>query len=128
MNDIFREFLDNFVVCYLDDILIFSNNEKDHEKHVLMVLQKLRDVGLYAKLEKCIFHHPQGEFLGYIISGEGFSIDPKKIQTIMEWMKPKTVQDFQCFLGFTNFYRLLIQDYSKIIASLTRLTCKDKLE
>jgi hypothetical protein len=70
MNDIFQEFLDDFVVCYLDDILLFSRNEKDHEKHVRMVLQKLRDVELYAKLEKCVFHQPQVEFLGYIISGK----------------------------------------------------------
>jgi hypothetical protein len=104
MNDIFREFLDDFVVCYLDDILIFSNNEKDQEKNVRMVLQKLCDNGLYAKLEKCVFHQPQVELLGYIISGEGLSMDPKKIQTIMEWRKPKIVRDVQCFLGFANFY------------------------
>jgi hypothetical protein len=73
------------VVCYLNDILIFSKNEKDHEKHVRMVLQKLCDAELYAKLEKCVFHQPQVEFLGYIISEEGLSMSPKKIQTIMEW-------------------------------------------
>jgi hypothetical protein len=128
MNEIFREFLDDFVVCYLDDILIFSKNEKDHEKHVRMVLQKLRYVGLYTKLEKCVFHQPQVEFLGYIISREGFSMDSKKIQTIMEWRKPKTVRNVQYSLGFANFYRLFIQDYSKIVAPLTRLTYKDKLE
>jgi hypothetical protein len=72
MNDIFREFLDDFVVCYLNDILIFSKNEKDHEKHVRMVLLKLHNAGLYAKLDKCVFHQPRVEFLGYIISGEGF--------------------------------------------------------
>jgi hypothetical protein len=69
-----------------------------------MILQKLRDAGLYAKLEKCIFHQPQLEFLGYIISENGFFMDSKKIQTIMEWRKPKTVRDVQCFLGFANFY------------------------
>jgi hypothetical protein len=79
------------VFCYLDDISIFSKNEKDHEKHVQMVLQKLCDAGLYAKLEKCVFHQPQVEFLGYIISRDGLSIVPKKIQTIMEWRKPKIV-------------------------------------
>jgi hypothetical protein len=84
MNDIFQEFLDDFVVCYLDDILIFSKNEEDHEKHVQMVLQKLCDARLYAKLEKCIFHQPLVEFLDCIISGEGLSMDPKKILTIME--------------------------------------------
>jgi hypothetical protein len=83
MNEIFREFLDDVVVCYLDDILIFSKNEKDHKKHVRMVLQKLHDARLYAKLEKCVFHQPQVEFLGYIIS-RGLSMDPKKIQIIME--------------------------------------------
>jgi hypothetical protein len=93
-----------------------------------MVLQKLHDIGLYTKLEKYIFHQSQVEFLGYIISGKGLSMDPKKIQTIMEWRKPNTVQDVQCFLGFANFYRLFIQDYSKITVLLTRLTCKDKLE
>jgi hypothetical protein len=66
--------------------------------------------------------------MGYVISGNGLSIDPKKIQTIMKWRKPKTVRDVQCFLGFANFYWLFIQDYSKIAASLTRLTYKDKLE
>jgi hypothetical protein len=115
-------------VDYLDDILIFSKNEKDHEKQVWMVLLKLRNIRLYAKLEKCIFHQPQLEFLGYIISGKGLSMDPKKIQTIMEWKKPKTVRDVQCFLGFANFYRLFIEDYLKIVAPLICLTCKDKLE
>jgi hypothetical protein len=74
INDIFREFLDDFVVCYLDDILIFSKNEKDHEKHVWMVLQKLCDARLYTKLENYVIHQPQVEFLDYIIFGEGFSI------------------------------------------------------
>jgi hypothetical protein len=128
MNDIFREFLDDFVVCHLDDILIFSKNEKDHEKHVRMVLQKLRDARLYTKLEKCVIYQSQVEFLDYIISGEGHSIEPKKIQTIMEWRRLKTVRDIQCFFGFTSFYRIFIQDYSKIAASLTHLSCKDNLE
>ena len=128
MNDVFREFLDDFVICYLDDILIFSKNEEDHEKYVWLVLEKLRNAGLYAKLEKCVFHQSQVEFLGFIISGEGLFMDPKKIQTVFEWKRPTTVRDVQCFLGFANFYRIFIQDYSKIAARLTRLTCKDKLE
>ncbi len=76
MNDVFREFLDDFVVCYLDDILVFSKNEEEHINHVRLVLEKLRTLGLYAKLEKCVFHQPQVEFLGYIISGEGLFMDP----------------------------------------------------
>jgi hypothetical protein len=93
MNDLFREFLDDFVVYYLDDILIFSKNEKDHEKHVWMVSQKLHDVRLYAKLENYLFHQLWVEFLDYIIFGEVFFMDQKKIQTIMEWKKLKTFLD-----------------------------------
>ena len=93
-----------------------------------MVLQKLRDVGLYAKLERCIFYQSQVEFLECIISGEGLSMDRKKIQTIMEWRTPKTIRDVQCFLSFINFYQLFIQDYLKIAAPLMCLTCKNKLE
>jgi len=127
MNDVFRKFLDDFVVCYLDNILVFSKNEEEHINHVQLVLEKLRTAGLYAKLEKCVFHQPQVEFLGYIISGES-SMDPKKIRTVTEWKKLATVRDVQCFLGFANFYRIFIRNYSKIAAPLTRLTRKDKLE
>jgi hypothetical protein len=128
MNDVFREFLDDFVVCYLDDILVFSKNEEKHINHVRLVLEKLHTARLYAKLEKCVFHQPQVEFLGYIISGRGLSMDPKKIRTVTEWKKPATVRDVQCFLGFANFYRIFNRNYSKIADPLTQLTRKDKLE
>jgi hypothetical protein len=78
MNDIFREYLDDFVVIYLDDILIFSKNEEDHENHVHLVLSKLREMNLYAKLEKCEFHQSQVEWVGYILSPTGVSMDQKK--------------------------------------------------
>ena len=120
MNDVFHEFFDHFVVVYLGDILVFSKNEKDHENHVQLVLEKLRSAGLYAKLEKCVFHQPQVEFLDYIISGEGLSMDPKKIEVIISWKIPSTVRDVQCFLSFANFYRIFIQNYSKIAAPLAK--------
>jgi hypothetical protein len=91
INDIFCEFLDDFVVCYINDILNFSKNKKDYEKHVRMILQKLCNIGIYAKLEKCIFHQLQVEFFNSIIYGKGLFMDPKKIQTIMEWRKPKSI-------------------------------------
>ena len=128
MNDIFREFLDDFVVCYLDDILFFSKDEKDHKNHVRLVLDKLRTTGLYAKLEKCIFHQPQVEFFGYIIFGKVLSMDPKKIQSIIEWKKSAIIRDVQCFLGFANFYRIFINNYFKIATPLICFTSKDKLE
>ena len=79
MNDIFQEFLNNFVVCYLDDILVYSNDIKQHEEHVRLVLDKLRSTGLYAKLKKCNFHQSQVEFLGYIVLCDNISMDQKKI-------------------------------------------------
>ena len=82
MNYIFCEFLDNFVVCYFNVILVFSKDEKDHKNHVRLALEKLRITRLYAKLKKCVFHQPQVEFLDYIISREGLFMDPKKIQTV----------------------------------------------
>ena len=91
MNDIFWEFLYNFVICYLDDILIFSKNKEDHEKHIRLVLDKLRKAGLYAKLEKCIFHQSEVEFFGFIIFGRDLFMDPKKIETIIDWKKPTIV-------------------------------------
>jgi len=80
MNNIFQEFLDDFVVVYLDDILIYSKDEKQHEKHIKLVLKKLRSIGLYAKLEKCVFHTFEVEFLGYIISNIGISMDSKRFK------------------------------------------------
>ena len=82
-NDIFRDFLDIFTIIYLDDILIFSKTQEEHDEHVHQVLQRLQEYGLYAKLEKCSFDLNQVEFLGYIVSSEGISIDPAKVQTIL---------------------------------------------
>ena len=128
MNDIFRQFLNNFVVCYLDDILIYSKDIKQHEEHVRLVFHKLHNADLYAKLEKCNFHQSQVEFLGYIVSCNGISMDQKKIQAVLGWATPKTIRDVQYFLGFVNFYWIFIKNYSKIAAPLTRLTCEDKLD
>jgi hypothetical protein len=127
INDIFREYLDHFVVIYLDDILIYSKNEEEYEHHIRLIFEKLQEQGLYAKQEKCLFHQSMVEFLGYIVSGNGISMDGKKIQTIVDWIAPSSVHDVQCFLGFATFYRIFIKDYSKIAAPLTRLTWMDKL-
>ncbi|TPX54605.1 hypothetical protein PhCBS80983_g05852 [Powellomyces hirtus] len=125
MNDIFRDILNVFVVVYLDDILIFSQNPEDHPKHVRAVLSRLRHHGLYAKPEKCEFNHESVEFLGFIISENGIQMDPKKIAAITDWEPPTNVKGIQRFLGFANFYRRFIQGYSKIAAPLTSLTRKE---
>jgi hypothetical protein len=126
MNNIFREYLDHFVVIYLNDILIFSKNKEEHGCHVRMVLEKLQECGLYAKLEKYFFHQPLVEFLGYIILGNGILTNPKKIQTVIEWNQPSSIKNVYCFLEFAIFYRIVIKEYSKIAAPLTRLIGKEK--
>ncbi len=85
MNDVFHEYLDNFVVCYIDGIFIFSKNMANHERHVHLVLEKLQEVGFYARLEKCRFHQSEVKFLSYIISGNGICMDPHKVQIIVDW-------------------------------------------
>jgi hypothetical protein len=120
MNDIFQKYMDKFVVVYLDDILIFSKNQEDHDKHVRLVFAKLREHGLYAKLEKCEFDKSLVEFLGYVISLDGVSMDKSKVKTIQCWVIPSSVKDVQRFLGFANFYRWFIKGYSKITTLLTR--------
>ena len=98
MNDIFREHLDDFVVIYLDDILIFSKNEEEHEKHVRLVLEKLRERGLYAKLEKCLFHQTEMEFLGFIATTDGLKMDPKKVEAIVSGRLRRRLETYNVFL------------------------------
>ena len=126
INDIFREYLDQFMVAYLDDILIYSPDLHTHEQHVRLVLSKLREHGLYAKCEKCVFDQPSVEFLGYIISPDGISMDQRKVAAIQEWQPPTRVRDLQSFLGFANFYRRFIKGFSSIVQPLVALTRKDR--
>ena len=124
MNDIFSDMLDVSVIVYLDDILIYSDNPAEHRRHVKEVLRRLRANGLYAAEKKCFFHQDKVEFLGFILSPEGLSMDEAKVKVIQDWPEPRKVKDVQSFLGFANFYRRFIQDYSKITVPLTRLTRK----
>lgn len=91
MNEIFREYLDDFIIVYLDDILIYSKNMDDHERHLELVLRKLREHKLYAKESKCDFGKTSIEFLGHIVSDKGIQVDDKKIQAIKGWNEPKNV-------------------------------------
>jgi len=104
MNNVFCEYLNDFMVCYIDDILIFSKNIKDYKHDVHLVLEKLQEVELNAKLKKCDFHQFEMEFLGYVIFGDGIHMDLRKVQTIMDYVTPISIRDVQCFLIFANFY------------------------
>ena len=126
MNDIFSDVLDVFVVIYLDDILIYSNNMNDHKKHVKEVLKRLQENWLYASPTKCVFHQDRIEFLGFVLGVDGLRMDESKTQTIQNWPTPRRVKDIQFFLGFANFYKRFIDNYTEITSPLTRLTQKNK--
>lgn len=125
INDVLREYLDQFVVVYLDDILIFSNDPTSHQEHVKLVLEKLRSAGLFAKAEKCEFDVDEVEFLGFRVGRSGVTMDSSKVTCIADWPTPATVHDIQVFLGFANFYRRFIADYSRITTPLTSLLKKN---
>jgi len=125
MNDMFSNLLDVCIVVYLDDILIYSDDITQHQSHVKEVLKRLQKAGLYAKAEKCEFHSDSVEYLGYVLSPAGLTMSDTKVKTIQEWPEPKKVKDIQSFLGFANFYRHFIFNYSDIVIPLTRLTRKN---
>lgn len=116
------EYLDEFVVAYLDDILIYSQNKKEHKEHVRKVLQKLRDAGIQADVDKCEFNVSETKFLGVIVGVNGIRMDPEKIQAIVEWATPMHLKQVQAFLGFINFYRRFIRGFSKLAKPLVKLT------
>jgi hypothetical protein len=108
MNKIFMEYLDKFVVVFIDDILIFSKNEEEHDKHLRMVLQKLRENQLYAKLNKCEFWLTEVSFLGHIISARGMFVDPIKVKDVLSWNTLQNISEVRSFLGLAGYYRRFI--------------------
>jgi len=93
MNHVFMEYLDKFMVVFIDDILVYSKNEEEHEEHLRLVLQKLREHQLYAKLSKCEFWLREVSFLGHIISNGGVEVDPKKVKDVLSWNPPIDVSE-----------------------------------
>ncbi|XP_058220482.1 uncharacterized protein LOC131330773 [Rhododendron vialii] len=124
MNRIFRAYLDHFVVVFVDDILIYSPSEEEHQTHLSIVLQLLREHCLYAKLSKCEFWLYEVKFLGHVVSKDGVSVDPGKIESVINWQRPKNVFEIHSFLGLARYYRRFILDFSRLAAPLTKLTRK----
>jgi hypothetical protein len=122
MHETFREYLDDFVLVFLDDILIFSKTLADHERHVRLVMDKLRAAKLYAKESKCEFFKTEVEFLGHIVGRDGVRMMQDKVQAISDWPTPSKVGDVRAFLGTAGYYRKFIRDFSSIAAPLTELT------
>jgi hypothetical protein len=121
---VFMMELDKFVVVFIDDILIYSKNEKEHAKHLRIVLQCLRDHKLYAKFSKCEFWLNSVKFLGHTISKDGISVDPSKVQEVMDWKPPKSVHQIRSFLRLAGYYRRFIPDFSRIAKPKTELLKK----
>jgi hypothetical protein len=119
MNKVSMEYLDEFVVVFIDDILIYSKMEVEHEEHLRLVLEKLRANQLYAKFNKCEFWLSQVTFLGHVISARGVLVNPGKIRDVLNLMPPTNISEICSFLGLAGYYHRFIQDFSKIAKPMT---------
>jgi hypothetical protein len=125
MNSVFMPDLDKFVVVFIDDILVYSQNKEEHAEHLRSVLTRLRDKQLYAKFSKYEFWLKKVPFLGHVLSKDGISVDPTKVQEVLDWKAPTTVFKVRSFLGLASYYRRFILDFSKIAKPMTQLLHKD---
>jgi hypothetical protein len=121
MNSVFMPELVKFVVVFIDDILIYSKSEEEHTQHLRVILQRLRDHQLYAKFSKCAFWLREVLFLGHIIFAEGITVNPSKVQEVLDWKSPRLVTQIRSFLRLTRYYRWFIPNFSKIAKAMTKL-------
>ncbi|GJX09850.1 putative reverse transcriptase domain-containing protein [Tanacetum coccineum] len=126
MNRVCRPYLDKFVIVFIDDILIYSKNQEEHVEHLRLVLEQLKKEKLYAKFSKCEFWLREVQFLGHVINGNGIHVDPSKIESVKNWKAPRTPTEVHSFLGLAGYYCRFIENFSKIVKSLTILTQKSK--
>ncbi|XP_011101727.1 uncharacterized protein LOC105179793 [Sesamum indicum] len=125
MNKTLQPFLDQFVIVFIDDILIYSSSPEEHEQHLRTILQILREKQLYGKFTKCEFWMEKIAFLGHVVSKEGVQPDPAKVKAILEWVPPKNVSEIRSFLGLAGYYRRFVKDFSIITKPLTNLLKKN---
>jgi hypothetical protein len=125
MNSVFMLELDNFIVVFIDDILIYSKSEEEHVQHLHIILQRLWDHQLYAKFSKCAFWLKEVPFLGHVISAEGIAVDPSKIQEVLDWKSSRSVTQIRSLLGLVGYYRWFIPNFSKIAKPMTKLLEKE---
>ncbi|GKD53978.1 putative reverse transcriptase domain-containing protein, partial [Tanacetum coccineum] len=124
MNRVCKPYLDKFVIVFIDDILIYSKNKKEHEEHIKAILELLKKEELYVKFSKCEFWIPKVQFLGHVVDSQGIHVDPAKIESIKDWASPKTPTEIRQFLGLAGYYRRFIEGFSKIAKPMTKLTQK----
>ncbi|GJR10556.1 putative reverse transcriptase domain-containing protein [Tanacetum coccineum] len=124
MNRVCKPYLDKFVIVFIDDILIYSKNKQEHEKHLKLILELLKNEQLYAKFSKCKFWIPRVQFLGHMIDSQGIHVDPAKIESVKDWESPKTATEISQILGLAGYYQRFIEGFSKIVKPMTKLTQK----
>ncbi|KAD7116962.1 hypothetical protein E3N88_04230 [Mikania micrantha] len=126
MNRVCKPYLDQFVIVFIDDILIYSKSKAEHEQHLRKILELLKEQKLYAKFSKCEFWLREVQFLGHVVNSEGIHVDPAKIEAIKNWDTLKTPTEIRSFLGLAGYYRRFISNFSKIALPLTKLTQKSE--
>ncbi|WMV09314.1 hypothetical protein MTR67_002699 [Solanum verrucosum] len=124
MNRIFKPFLDEYVIVFIDDILIYSQSEVEHADHLQAVLQTIQDCRLYAKFSTCDFWFTSVDFLGHVITSKGIKVDGQKIEAVMTWLRPLNETEVCNFLGLAGYYRRFVEGLSSISAPLKKLTHK----
>ena len=120
----FRPYLDSFVIVFIDDILIYSRSKEEHDHHLRIVLVILKEKKFYAKFSKCEFWLSSVAFLGHVVSKKGIMMDPKKIEMVIDWVRPVLVTEIQSLLVIAGYYRRFVEGFSSIVSPLTRLTQK----
>ncbi|GJT19621.1 putative reverse transcriptase domain-containing protein, partial [Tanacetum coccineum] len=126
MNRVCKPYLDKFVIVFIDDILIYSKSEEEHEVHLKTILDLLKKEKLYAKFSKCEFWLQEVQFLGHVVNRDGIHVDPSKAESVKNWMTPESPTEIRSFLGLAGYNRRFIENFSKIAKPLTLLTQKNK--
>ena len=125
MNKVFEEYLDKFVIIFIDDILVYSHTMEEHELHLKIVLEKLKEKRLYAKFSKCKFCLGKVAFLGHVMSEERISIDPSKVEAVGHWKQPRNSTEVRSFFGVVGYYQRFVDGFSRIAAPMMARTRKN---